>query len=106
MLELAVVSVARGRSEIRLQGDVDAKSAQMLFTVIDDVFMGRGTVLCVDLSRVTSLDQGGVRVLCRVADHATLDGVRVTLVNPSPAVRHVLELVGADLANFEIEYCL
>jgi anti-anti-sigma factor len=48
----------------------------------------------VDLTGVTFLDSGGIRILLNCLDEAEQAGCRFCLINPNPLVRRVLEITG------------
>jgi anti-sigma B factor antagonist len=80
---------------VQLCGELDAFTVGQLRGPLTTLTDG-GEVLRVDLSEVTFMDSSGAGLL--VALHRTNDahGRHIEVVDPSPAVRRVIELSGID----------
>ena len=84
------------RTVIRLSGALDFAAAPALRERLIDV-LHRGTgLLILDLSRVLSCDSAGLAVLVGTQRRATLLGIKMRLLAPSPAVAKSLRSTGLD----------
>jgi anti-sigma B factor antagonist/stage II sporulation protein AA (anti-sigma F factor antagonist) len=77
------------RTGFALEGELDMASADLLVEVAGQVTEKDELVL--DMSGLTFIDSSGLRAVLQVA-HRTNGTSGVTLVDPSPAVRRVLEV--------------
>jgi anti-anti-sigma factor len=76
-----------------LDGELDLATAPLLKEALVDLASEREVHL--DLALLTFLDSSGLHVIVELA--RSLDGNRsVVLVNPSTAVRRILEITGID----------
>lgn len=77
-----------------LRGELDIENVDLLVrAVLPDAVQGAHVVL--DLSGLEFMDCSGVRALVEILSAIGPDG-RLTIQRPSPPVRRVLALVGAD----------
>jgi anti-anti-sigma factor len=92
ILQASLETLREGVALMRLKGEVDLSSAQLL----TDQFAkcaGQGfTDMVVDATEVTFMDSTGLHALIEGKRLVHDDGIRIFLV-PSPQVRRVLELV-------------
>jgi anti-anti-sigma factor len=87
------ISPLTGVAGLRLDGELDLATAPLLTEALLDLASERKVHL--DLATVTFLDSSGLRGI--VASARSQDGNRsVVLLNPSPAVRRILEIAGID----------
>ncbi|MDG4786061.1 STAS domain-containing protein [Micromonospora sp. WMMD1102] len=91
------ISLDPGRDGVlvmRLVGDLDMDTAELLRRTLDRTLGHPFGTLVVDLSQLDFCDSSGIRTLLfGVADAERL-GRRLVVVNPRPFVRRVLELTG------------
>ncbi|WP_248960684.1 STAS domain-containing protein [Sphaerisporangium perillae] len=81
---------------LRVDGDLDATTLPALIRAL--AAMGSSRDICVDLSGLTFIDVGSLRIL--VAAAARLEGDHVlTLRSASPLVRRLLDLTGWSPAS-------
>lgn len=80
----------RGSCELSLVGDVDLSSLPVLTEHVDQVLATSPGVVGFELSGVGFMDSSGIGVLLQVAGVVAT----VALINPSPAVRRLVELSG------------
>jgi len=87
------IAVARADGEVRLtlQGEIDLAARDDLDYAVD-LALGDAHRLVLDMRDVSFLDSTGIGALAR----AVRGGARVSLLNPRPSVRRVLELTGID----------
>jgi anti-sigma B factor antagonist len=94
-LHLTVDPLPNRAIRVRVAGEVTLDNVAQLRTVlhraIDDV---RATAVEVDLSLVTFIDSTGIGKLVSARAHAHGNNSDLYIVNPSPAVRRVLSLLG------------
>lgn len=84
----------RGHATFTLSGEIDIENVDRLVrAVLPDAV--RGAHLVLDLSRLEFIDCSGVRALIEILHAIGPDG-SLTIRRPSPPVRRVLALVGAD----------
>jgi anti-sigma B factor antagonist len=77
---------------VQVSGEVDVATVPLLrFMLTASIRPGRDLV--VDMHRTTFLDAAGIEVLVRIADHLDAEGGRLRIVDPSRAVRRVLQIV-------------
>jgi anti-sigma B factor antagonist len=88
-------------SVIRVQGEVDLYSSPDLRKAILKAVPSAEGGLAIDLSGVTYIDSSGVATLVEGLRSAREHGTTFTLVEPSDAVRQVLELARLD-SVFEV----
>ena len=80
----------RGACELCLVGDVDLSSLPTLSRHVEQMLTMSPRTVGFELSGVGFMDSSGIGVLLQVADAVS----SVTLVNPSTAVRRLVELSG------------
>jgi anti-anti-sigma factor len=80
--------------ELAWSGDVDLVSAPVLADEVDALTLGPGHRVVLDLSGVGFMDSTGLHVLVRL--HRRVEQVEgvLSVRDPSPQVRHLLELTG------------
>lgn len=78
---------------IRVCGDVDMDSAPSLSTVLEPLLARRVEL---DLANVTFIDSSGVNALLSHYERCRAAGGRLVVLQPSRAVRQVLQLLGVD----------
>jgi anti-anti-sigma factor len=80
------------RGGFRIEGELDLASEPELTSLMTDA-LAKGHVITLDLSTVSFIDSSGLRALLKVASSGPEDGAtRVVLVQPSTAVRRLLDL--------------
>ncbi len=87
---------------LRLVGEIDMCSAESIRDATFAAIHQHHTDVHIDLSSVTFMDSTGLQVLLAARRRAELAGGRLNLVDPTRAVRRVLEVTGVDHL-FEIE---
>jgi anti-sigma B factor antagonist len=92
---LRISPASRTRDEVclRLEGQLDGASALSLARVLLDA-QRAGTVLTLDLSRLSFVDIAGLRVLIDAARRAATAGCELFLRAPSPDVRRLFRVTG------------
>jgi anti-anti-sigma factor len=87
---------ARARQDqvcLRLEGQLDGQSALSLARVLLDA-QRAGSVLILDLSRLSFVDVAGLRVLIDAARRAAAAGCELFLRSPAPDVRRLFRVTG------------
>ena len=92
-MEITTKSLA-GTVELRVNGRLDAHWADHLTRAIEEILHGGGHHLRVDMSGVSYMSSAGVRVLLRFRKQAQQLSGSFVVVQPSVAVRTVLEMAG------------
>jgi anti-sigma B factor antagonist len=87
---IAVSIDPTGVATVAVSGDVDIANADALKATVVSVVADAPERLVFDLSDLRFIDSAGIAVLL----HATEYDTAVELLNPSPAVRRVVELTG------------
>ena len=77
-----------------VSGDLDDLNAGTLAHGVLKALLHRPATLDLDVSGLTFLDTGGIRALLQCHTDAAQAGCRLTLTDPHPNVRRVLEIVG------------
>jgi anti-anti-sigma factor len=88
-----VVTSADGRSRVTVAGELDAASAGELEAALAEP-MTNGTVVELDLGRVTFIDSSGLRALLVVQQAVSDAGGSLVLSATTPAVDRLLQLTG------------
>jgi anti-anti-sigma factor len=83
-----------GTVELRVDGRLDAHWADHLTRTIEDILHGGAHHLRLDMSAVSYISSAGVRVLLRFRKQAQQLSGSFVVVQPSVAVRSVLEMAG------------
>jgi anti-sigma B factor antagonist len=88
---------------IRLRGELDMASAELLASAIKNASAGEGSGrVIVDLAGVRFMDSAGLRVLLRANLASEQDGGRLRLRRGPRSVQRVFEVTGTDsLLPFE-----
>jgi anti-sigma B factor antagonist len=81
---------------LALSGELDVAVAAQLRTRLDELEVGRGDTLVIDMSDLDFIDSSGLRVLVVTHQRAHRDGFRMVLVQGSDAVRRILQLTRLD----------
>jgi anti-anti-sigma factor len=92
-MEITKTSLA-GTVELRVNGRLDAHWADHLTRTIEEILHGGAHHLRVDMSAVSYMSSAGVRVLLRFRKQAQQLSGSFVVVQPSVAVRTVLEMAG------------
>lgn len=80
-----------------VSGELDLASAPVLLRTLMSFLEGAAPEVIVELEAVAFMDLSGLRVLIEAHDAALARQKVLTLVNPGPQVRRLLELTGAEL---------
>lgn len=90
------VTLERTGSAARIAaiGAVDASTAQLLRDSLSAAIADGVSTVVLDLAGVHYLDSSGVGALVQAHNSTTARGARLTVANPQPMVRRVLEVVG------------
>ena len=95
------LSIAVGRLDgqvvVAVAGELDVASAPLLHRCLVDLVSDQGNRrVAVDLAGVSFIDAAGIGVL--VQAHKALNGCSLSVIDPSPIARRVLEICGlADI---------
>lgn len=90
-------SESRARQPVaRLTGPIDMASAPGIERVVSLTIARADDQVALDLSGADFMDSSGLSMLVRLRDTARARGVALVLVDPSPAVRQLLELTRVD----------
>ncbi|HEV6954016.1 MAG TPA: STAS domain-containing protein [Promicromonospora sp.] len=77
-----------GEIDVSLRGESSAAIANAI---------ERAKAVVIDTSRVTFMDSTGVAFLMQMYTYGTREGLTVTLPDPPPVVRSVIEMLGVDV---------
>ena len=80
--------------ELAWSGEVDLAGAPVLADEVDALALGPGHRVVLDLSGVDFMDSSGLHVLVRLHRRVEEVGGELSVRDPSPQVRHLLELTG------------
>jgi anti-anti-sigma factor len=80
--------------EIKLKGRLDAIWSDHVSRALDECIRGGEHTLAVDMSEVDYISSAGIRILVIFARQLKAIHGRLTVINPSSAVRSVLQLAG------------
>ncbi len=86
---------------IRLAGEMDLRSSEVLRNVADDLIENGARRVVLDCSELTFLDSGGLSVLVRLYQQLTQADGSFAMRGCDPFTRQVLEITG--LSRFIIE---
>jgi anti-anti-sigma factor len=90
LLPLGIVVAQRGTTTIiELDGEWDRATRGAARAAIHNVFARRPSCVVLDLSRVSSIDPSGVRVVVELAWRSELEHVHFVIIPGPPAVQHV-----------------
>jgi anti-anti-sigma factor len=101
-VEIAKRDVA-GAVELEVSGRLDAYWADHLAAAIEESVQAGGHRLRLDMAGVVYMSSAGIRVLLRVRKQLQALGGSFAVVDPSAAVRGVLEMVGLQVLFAEPE---
>jgi anti-sigma B factor antagonist len=93
-LLIGVESVNASVDLIKVSGNLDAHTFEIFDEALNDLFSRRRYRLVVDMTDVAYVSSAGVGVFIAAANEAESNGGRVVLLNPSPAVKETLEVLG------------
>jgi anti-sigma B factor antagonist len=80
-------------SMLLIKGDVDMNSSPDVRSSLDEIFkQGGGKALLINLSGVRYMDSSGIATLVEAMQNCMKLGMKLRLVELSPAVRDVFEL--------------
>ena len=82
-----------------ITGELDSTAARLVADRCSDYIACTGSVV-IDLSAVTLIDSAGVRLLEQFRDLAQARLGRVWLIEPSPVVQRVLDVIGVERDTF------
>jgi len=80
-----------GQARLILTGEIDLAAREPLRTAIENA-VEADRRLVIDLNQVSFIDSSGIGALAR----AVIEGCDVSVLQPQPAVRRVLEVSGID----------
>jgi anti-anti-sigma factor len=83
---------------VHVIGEVDADSAHVLTSSLEDAMDGSRGAVIIDCARWTFVDAAGLRVLLWFAREATAQDRLPMLRNLRPSMHHLLHLSGVDAA--------
>ncbi|MFV2112433.1 STAS domain-containing protein [Micromonospora sp. LOL_025] len=89
------VTVQRTTRVVEVRGELDMSSAPLLVEFVELFCGGHAGEVRLDLSGVTFFSAHGITALLRVRQAVGLAGGRLTLPDPAPCVRRLLDLSGA-----------
>ena len=93
-MELQYSELANNIRLIKLDGKLDITGVGQIETPFAAYCAGDGVRVVVDLSEVDFLASIGIRLLTLTAKSVMSRGGKIALLNPTPDVRHVLEITG------------
>jgi anti-anti-sigma factor len=94
---------AAGAVELEVSGRLDAYWADHLAAAIEESVQAGGHRLRLDMAHVAYMSSAGIRILLRVRKQLQALGGSFAVVNPSAAVRSVLDMVGLQMLYTEPE---
>jgi anti-anti-sigma factor len=83
-----------GRPVYRLEGEIDMSAAEALLVRTGELAAAHEGDVVLDLEKVTFIDSAGMRALLIARENLTAAGRALRLVNVTPEVRRLLDLVG------------
>jgi anti-sigma B factor antagonist len=86
---------------LTVSGEIDLATAPSLAAALDDIEVGSGRRVHLDLADVTFLDSSGISVLVECRQRLEDGGAVLVLHRATPTVRRVLEISGLE-AVFEL----
>jgi anti-anti-sigma factor len=87
-----------GHGRLRYDGDLDLASSVTLLQAVRVQLRTRPQTLALDLSGVAFIDVAGLRAVISCRRMAAARGIQLQVVEVSPPVRRLLELVGLSSA--------
>lgn len=85
---------------VRLQGELDTLSVPVLRQTVDTLYGNGCFQINLDLTELTFIDSSGLGALVAVWRRCQSEAGRATVVNPSEAVRRLMDMTG--IARFLI----
>ena len=95
-LDYIAASPSGPHLHVTLRGDVDLGVAGLLEDTLEKVTAMPPCGITVDLAEVTFLCSTGLNFIAAAHRHAAGHGYAVTVANPAPIVRRVLQICGFD----------
>ncbi len=89
-------AAAGGEVCIELHGELDRGTTLTLARELLPLEREAATSVVLDLTDLSFVDVGGLKLILEAARHLRATGGQLTLANPSPAVRRLLELTAID----------
>lgn len=86
--------LAPGEAIVVVEGEVDVASVSILRRALLDASTGCHRRIVVDAALIEFIDAAGVGAILAAQRRLAQSGREITVRNPSPAVRRVLEIVG------------
>ena len=97
MAELQITSADRnGMPVVSLVGELDNYSSPRVRTLLTELLAPESPTVILDLSQLEYIDSAGLGVLVGGLKIASSCSGTLALVNPSPAIVHVLKVTGLD----------
>jgi anti-sigma B factor antagonist len=94
-VEFSIRAVTEGpTTTLRVAGEVDLATADELSQAATAALESGTQTLVIDLAEVTFLDSTGLAVLVAVTNRTTADSVSLTIRDPAPRVRNVINITG------------
>jgi anti-anti-sigma factor len=75
-------------------GEIDPSTADVLRHAVGEALDTHPTAIAVDLAGVTFMDSTGIGALVQARKRAVAGGTALTVVDPQPSVRRILEITG------------
>jgi anti-anti-sigma factor len=79
-----------------LEGDLDLSQVALLEKAVEEVPEGIGEKLVFDLTGLRFMDSSGLRAMLTAQRELLRRGVEISLLNPAPIIRRVLEVTQTD----------
>lgn len=89
-----------GPVRVRLEGELDNLSVPVLRQTVDALYASACFQISMDLTELTFIDSSGLGALVAVWRRCQSEAGRATVVNPSDAVRRLMDMTG--IARFLI----
>ncbi len=93
-MHITISPLNDGAIDVSLQGEIDADNCAQIGEHLLTPGVESDSTVALDLSELSFIDSSGISELLRVRDAFDSAGGSLVIVNPSPAVRRVLEITG------------
>jgi anti-sigma B factor antagonist len=90
------IEPADGHTVLSITGELDLAVAPKLEACLNDLELGPGDTLVIDLSGLEFLDSSGLRILVMAHHRAEQEGFRFVLVRGTDPVARIFELTRMD----------
>ncbi|MBI4718124.1 MAG: STAS domain-containing protein [Planctomycetes bacterium] len=94
----------------RVSGEVTTETVESFSEAMQELVVGQGAALAVDLSGLRFVNSDGLAALIHLVTRSRLNGGQVVLFAPSPFVREVLNITRLDtwfdICDSQAEACL